>query len=865
MRAIFFLTAMSCFVYLGLGTHALIRQGAAERLRRRSLEIIFALLCFLLALGTFGATFFVSAHTAGEASFWYLGFSFTWYLSPSVFLIFVLLLSGFPFKPALIFLSLPGLLLSLVEFIDPSSVLQSVVSVPLGWHASYDLRSPWHWLNVANYTLCTLASIFILVRVLLLSSDSLLKRRAAVVLLSILPTFGLTFISGFLVRFFGVETLPPMLPIFLSILMVGLSLSLFRYKLLELTPSVVAERILASVYDAVVLADSEGRVIETNLSGPHKHGRAAEALRGTDLNTLVPEAGLGTAWLAEKSLKSDECFEASFAFETARISPACMSVRRVLASDGSLSGYILSAHDLSAEKDLAREVSRRIEASSALRSVEARFSRAFRASPAGMLIVEARTGIFLDANIAAAQILGVPIEDIVGCAYDSMHLEVLNNQLEPFKKNLQSGEPYGPEECTLRRSDGSCVQCLTAAAPLEFEGKKSALFTIVDITEFDSLRNDRMRAQKLESIGVLAGGIAHDFNNILTAILGNISLAHASVGETGEISEALARAETACLRARDLSRQLLTFSKGGDPAPEPVDNLSLVREAVRMATAGSNVVASFSSEANLPPVFADAGQALQAFNNIALNAVQAMERGGTLIIRSHLFKNDGRPYLDTRSIPDYLPLGDFVATEFIDMGKGIDAELLPKIFDPYVTTKSRGSGLGLAISYSILSRHGGGIAVESSVGKGSRFTVYLPVSKGMPVENQAKSLRFGKGRVLLMDDELAIRSAVEHMLKRLGYESSLASDGEAAFAAFMEARAKGRSYSAIILDLTVPAGLSGVETVARIREYDTEVPIFVSSGYSDSSVVANYASYGFNGVLNKPYSMEELGRRLKAE
>jgi PAS domain S-box-containing protein len=621
----------------------------------------------------------------------------------------------------------------------------------------------------------------------------------------------------------------------------------------------------------------DGTVIDTNLTEPSRRGLAADTIRGEPIAVLLPAAAEGAAWLEKHSASGEEPFESNFSFAPNRTAPAAMTVRTVTGADGAQLGYIVSAHDLSAEKGLAVEHKRRVAATTALRSVEERFSRAFRASPAGMLIVEGGTRIVLDANEAAARIFGADVASIVGICTDDLGFRVAPEDLDPILAQLGRDEAAGAREFTVERADGVSVRCLVAASPLEFGGKQAVVFTIVDVTELDRLRDEFAKAQKLDSIGVLAGGLAHDFNNILTAVLGNISLARLCTEDRREVDEALDRSEAACLRARDLASQLLTFAKGGDPSPEPTDVLELLREAVRMATAGSSVAAMFSTESTLPLAFVDPGQILQAFSNIAINAVQAMGDGGTLSLRTRsVVIGTGTDYSEG-GLPADLAEGSYIAVDFQDQGTGIAPELLGRIFDPYVTTKRKGSGLGLAICYSILKRHRGAISVSSELGRGSLFTVYLPAARpdairmesGADRERaQGRSSRkpsFGKGAVLLMDDELAIRSTTEKMLNRLGYEPTLCDSGDAAVEAFATAREGGRPFIAVILDLTVPAGMGGVEAAKLIREIDPTVRLFVSSGYAETPVLADYASYGFDGVIAKPYGIEELGHKLAGE
>ncbi len=872
MRAVFFLNSMSCCLSLGLGLYALFRRPRPSRPWRSALETAFAALCFVIAAGSFGGAFFASAASAAEAERWFHAFAFAWYLSPPLFLLFSLLLSGIrlPVRlAALIFL--PGSLVLVAHVLNPNAVLASVARVPLGWHAVYAEERSWHWFNVFNYSACALAAMGVLVRATRASEERRVRVRAGIVLFSIIPAFFGTFVTGFLIRYFGVETLPPMMPLFLSILIVGLAVALFRYDLLELTATAAADRILASVRDAVALVSADGTVIESNLSSLARGYRGKDEIRGADVGTLLP-ASTGAAWLAERAAANAKSFESDFAFAPGRISPASVTVRAVNGPDGGPLGYIVSAHDLTAEKGLAEELGRRIAATTALRSMEERFARAFRASPAGMLIVEGDTRVVLDANEAAARVFGKETAGIVGRCTDDLGFFVAPEDLNPLLERLDRGEATGVREFTVVRVDGERVRCLVAASPLEFGGKQAVVFSLVDVTELNRLRDAVARTQKLDSIGMLAGGLAHDFNNILTAVMGNLGLARLSIDVRSEVLEAIDRSEAACWRARDLAGQLLTFSKGGDPSPEPADVLLLLREAVRMATAGSSVAAVFSNDSNLPLAFVDPGQIMQAFNNIALNAVQAMSEGGTLFLRTRLVVAEESADLPDEDPSLELAPGRYVAIDFRDEGPGIPNELLERIFDPYVTTKRKGSGLGLAICYSILKRHHGAVTAASEPGRGARFTVYLPaaesVGEGGRPGRDANAGRgrptptFGRGSILLMDDDLAIRSTSERLLVKLGYEPTMCVSGDTAVETFAAARAGGHPFSAVILDLTVPAGMGGIEAARLIREMDSAVPIFVSSGYAEAPVLSDYAAYGFDGVIPKPYGIEELGRKL---
>jgi signal transduction histidine kinase/ActR/RegA family two-component response regulator len=373
------------------------------------------------------------------------------------------------------------------------------------------------------------------------------------------------------------------------------------------------------------------------------------------------------------------------------------------------------------------------------------------------------------------------------------------------------------------------------------------------IIERRSREEELQKVQRLESIGLLAGGIAHDFNNILTSILGNIFLARTNPGRDDEVRESLAQAEQAAVRAQGLARQLLTFAKGGAPIKKPVLAASLVREAVELALRGTMTRGEFQLAADLWPVEADESQLVQMISNLAINAVQAMAGGGVLkvsLANMRLGEGD-EPGLSA---------GYYNRIEMQDQGPGIADECIGKIFDPYFTTKESGSGLGLAICYSIVKRHGGGIQVASTPGKGSVFTILLPASaeRSVAPEVAVKGVMAGGGRILVMDDEESVRKVVARMLERLGYRVSLVNDGARAVAAHREALAAKEPFAAIILDLTIPAGMGGKEAARRILELDPGAKIIVSSGYDNDPVMSNHADHGFKGVIPKPFDLEEL-------
>jgi two-component system cell cycle sensor histidine kinase/response regulator CckA len=379
-----------------------------------------------------------------------------------------------------------------------------------------------------------------------------------------------------------------------------------------------------------------------------------------------------------------------------------------------------------------------------------------------------------------------------------------------------------------------------------------------DITEKRRMEDELQRAQKLESIGILAGGIAHDFNNILTAVIGNLSLAKIHARPEDEIYERLNEAGKAASIAKDLTQQLLTFSKGGAPIKKVASIKEILSDTTEFALSGSNVRCRYDIPEDLWSVECDVGQISQVINNLIINAKQAMPAGGTVDLAARnavVAKRDKLPLAD----------GKYLKIVVRDRGVGIPPEHLSMIFDPYFTTKQRGSGLGLATTYSIVKNHGGYIRVETKEGSGTSFEVYLP-STGkviMPARRISRGLPSGRGRILLMDDEDVVRKVAGTLLKYLGYEVTIALDGAEMLELYRKARSQGRPFDAVILDLTIPGGMGGKEAVRRLLEIDSKAVAVVSSGYSNDPIMANYRKYGFKGVVAKPYEIDDLGATLQ--
>lgn len=515
-------------------------------------------------------------------------------------------------------------------------------------------------------------------------------------------------------------------------------------------------------------------------------------------------------------------------------------------------------------RQLKAEVAERTRAEANLANEKERLAVTLRSIGDGVISTDI-DGRVISMNSAAQNMLGMnenralsrPIEDVFPG--------------EPTESTARS-HPVREAMSTIRITHASHLTFLEdrdgrkrilsySAAPIRDRDSRllGSVLVFRDITEQKQMEEEAQKSAKIESLGVLAGGIAHDFNNILTAILGNLSLARLYVDSKGKTHEKLLEAEKATLHAKGLTRQLLTFTTGGAPIKTTASIQELLVDTVSFALSGSKVRCDFSIAPDLLPLSIDVSQICQVINNLVINAIQAMPDGGTIeVSAANCCDRPGEDFTAADTRP-------WLVISVKDHGQGIPENIINNIFDPYFTTKSQGSGLGLFTSYSIVKNHGGHIAVKSIPDQGATFDIYLPASDKTTGRSDLDLHRLvkGTGRVLVMDDEEDILDVTVESLDHLGYTADVAVNGEEAIEKYISAIHQEERYDVLIMDLTIPGGVGGVEALNLLKSIDPGVKAIVSSGYSQDAVMSDYKKFGFKGVLPKPFKIEELSQVLE--
>jgi hypothetical protein len=510
----------------------------------------------------------------------------------------------------------------------------------------------------------------------------------------------------------------------------------------------------------------------------------------------------------------------------------------------------------------AREKSERKRVEDALQETLGRFRDVADSAPV-MIWTAGPDGQFDYFNRTWLDFCGQPMEEELGEGWtDGVHREDLDRCVESYRTAFQTRKPF-TLECRLRRHDGEYRWIVNKGVPRfsptgEFLGY---IGSCMDISELKRAEERLRHSAKLESLGLLAGGIAHDFNNILTGILGNASLLLDEVPRSSSAAQLVDNVIRASERAAQLSRQMLAYSGKGRFVIEKLDLSTQVREITSLLTAvvSKNVTLRLDLKDGLPTIDADPVQIQQLIMNLVINAAEAIDSPeGMVIISTFLreFAPGALPFSEDRLTP-----GEYLVLKVRDTGRGMDTGTKDRIFDPFFTTKFAGRGLGLAAVSGIVHGHKGALEVESQLGVGTVFYVYLPVASQQersPPEIVADDDLSGSGIVLVIDDEDVVRSTARVSLENFGYTPLLAADGREAVALFDKL---SDQIIIVVLDLTMP-GMLGEDTISQLRAIRADIPIIASSGYHENEAIRRFGA-GISGFVQKPYTARQLAVALR--
>jgi PAS domain S-box-containing protein len=636
--------------------------------------------------------------------------------------------------------------------------------------------------------------------------------------------------------------------------------------------------ILDIIPQTVGLTDADGRISYSNAAGFSSFRYEAEDLgSGIAIFDLIAPEDLPRAKADFLRLAADS---RSVAGEYRALRkdgssfPAYIYSSRIM-EEGRFAGASCIILDISRQKETEKRL---IDSQDELKKAQALLRAAIEQSAAGIMIAVAPDCQMLMVNAAAGGILGqdklqsLAISDqnrrAIGWRMRTPEGRELALDEYPLERTVRHGDSFDNEEFVIRRADGTERWILVSGGPVHNETGEiiAGIILFPDITEIKQSEKELRKVQTLESLGILAGGIAHDFNNILTVLLGNLSLLRLGFPPGDPDLALLDDMGLAIARAERLTFQLLTFAKGGAPIKETAGLEEIVRDSASFVLRGSAVQCRYSIQPGLWPAELDKGQISQVIQNLVMNAVQSMPSGGEMEIEVDNLSIGGEGAEKAVGQGAKLPAGDYVRIAVRDRGEGIPPGLIHRIFDPYFTTKAKGTGLGLAIAYSIMRKHGGEVTVESEEGVGSTFRIFLPASPnedaGAP-RPEARLMR-ADGLVLVMDDEPSLRSVLCRFLQHLGLKTIAVADGREAVRAFEQARRDGQRIICAILDLTIPGGMGGLDTLRVLRDIDPGVKAIVCSGYSQDPVMARHLDYGFSGILKKPFGLAQVSQAIEA-
>ncbi|MFW5774682.1 MAG: PAS domain-containing hybrid sensor histidine kinase/response regulator [Chitinivibrionales bacterium] len=611
-----------------------------------------------------------------------------------------------------------------------------------------------------------------------------------------------------------------------------------------------------TAHEAIVSADCSGTIAFWNRGAELMFGYKSHEIIGKHISALVPDGTFDSLSevLQETIIEEGENSGARLIEALAKRKDCS-----VFPTEISLSSW--QSGDTLFHTATIREVTRRKQTEDDLAREKQLLDVTLRSTGDGIISTDTSGRILLINGVAEA-ITGVSSKEVIGKnindIFQPQDAGTFQKTAGPTQKVVTEGETVDGEVIlTVGRSRRRITYL---ASPMRDSSGQiiGMVLALQDITERRRMEEELFRTRKLEAIGVLAGGIAHDFNNILTGIITNLFMVKTGLKTGSDPYKLITDAEKAAFQASKLTKQLMTFAKGGAPVKENASISELIEDSVGFCLSGSSIECELQLDADLWGVEIDRGQIDQVLNNLLINAKQAMPRGGTVVVRAENMEIEDKLSDVTEAIIPLLP-GKYLKITITDEGVGISRDNLSRIFDPYFTTSSKRNGLGLSTVYSIIRKHNGLITAKSRLGKGTKFIFYLPARRHEQKEIAEHIPRcHGNKRILVMDDDEIIRVVVDRILKNAGYQVETVTNGFDALHLYKSSMRQKRPFDLVLMDITVPGGMGGEKAIKKLLSIDPHAKVIASSGYSNDPIMTNYRAHGFVDVLPKPFNVAEF-------
>ncbi len=685
----------SVFFSLFLGIYTLL-SGRSSYLNRSFFRLAL-LLCLVSS-----ATYFAVTAGSVETSRKILNTSSVlWFFFPLVFLKFIVAFTEKRLSILNRFLTasvvLPVILFLLM--LKYNQLFMSFRKTDYGWSHVYNTHSLLFIITLCYYILYFTAAFILLIVWRRRRKGTIHQRQADVILLSTLLLFisVLTYRKIFVYYFHSIS--PPLFPVLLNVWLGAVAYTILKFHLMSNISRMVQSTILSHISDMVIILDTRGTVTFVNERTLKITGFAREDIMYHTTESIFPDLPLDTEYSKETSLRT----------KTGESIPVLLTMEAFKDSQGFLLSYIITASDIRILNSLQRQIQEKEYMMLKLKESEKKYSRVFNVSPAGLVFFHIPDGSVLEINSMALRIAGYEKGEILGMNVFFNSILVNNTENRKLVHDIVNGEPILSRNCTILKKDHTKRTILVSIGRLDLKGDPCLLLACSDITDSQKIKAQLIRAQKLDSIGILAGGIAHDFNNMLAIIQGNISL---SLSETNnaDVQMFLQDALKAGSNAANLTSQLLAFSRGKKSEKSVIDIREVINSSIVIAFSGKDASPVFYSDAENSMVVGNTIQLQQIFINLFINAIQASDNSGEITIST---TND-------REKKD-------IIISVTDFGKGIPEKDIDTIFDPFFSTKAEGTGLGLSIVYAVVNNHHGTIEVTSSVQEGTTFTITFPL------------------------------------------------------------------------------------------------------------------------------------------